>query len=149
MLKVGDTAPDFALADQHGETVRLSELLRESAVIVYFYPADFSPVCTAQACGLRDSFAGLEQVSVKIVGISPQSVKSHDQFATRYDLPFPLLADTSKAVIRQYGVDAMFGFGVRRATFLVGTDGVVHKRVVADFGTASHIELLEETAREA
>ena len=86
---------------------------------------------------------------LKIVGISPQSVKSHDQFAARYDLPFPLLADTRKKVIRQYGVDAMFGFGVRRATFLVGTDGIVQKRVVADFGTASHSELLEETAREA
>ena len=148
MLNVGDDAPEFELADQNGDTVRLSELIKDSPVIVYFYPADFSPVCTAQACGLRDSFAGIDQVNLKIVGISPQSVNSHDQFAERYDLPFPLLADTDKTAIRDFGVDAMFGFGVRRATFLIGTDGVVKKRVVADFGAASHIELLEETARE-
>ena len=118
MLNVGDDAPEFELADQNGATVRLSELIKESPVIVYFYPADFSPVCTAQACGLWDSFAGIDQVKLKVVGISPQSVKSHDQFADRYDLPFPLLADTDRTAIR-------------------------------DFGAASHIELLEETAREA
>ena len=85
MLNVGDDAPEFELTDQHGETVRLSELIKESPVIVYFYPADFSPVCTAQACGLRDSFVGIDQVNLKIVGISPSDYLKQRQKKTTHN----------------------------------------------------------------
>lgn len=145
MLKPGQNAPDFELHNQNGETVALADLLTSGELILYFYPADFTPVCTAEACVFRDNYSGIAELGKQIVGISPQSVDSHSRFAEKYELPFPILSDTSKKVIRAYGVDGPLGFGVRRATYLIGQDGVVQKRVVADFTTASHLELIKQT----
>ena len=145
MLKVGDTAPDVELKDQDGQVHTLDTLLADGDGIVYFYPADFTPVCTAQACAFRDNFDGVAALGANIVGVSPQSESSHKKFADHFQLPFPLLSDVRKTMIKAYDVNGPMGFGVRRATFLIGTDRIVKKRVVADFTAATHLEILKAT----
>jgi peroxiredoxin Q/BCP len=144
MLNIGDTAPSFELPDQVGNDVSLSALINSGALVLYFYPADFSPVCTAEACAFRDVYDDLAKIEVQVVGISPQSRESHQRFATRFSLPFPLLFDASKRVIRVYGVDGPLGFGVRRATFLIGRDGRIENRVLSDFFVGSHINMIKQ-----
>lgn len=149
MLNIGDSAPEFELTDQHGELISLQAELATGGVILYFYPADFSPVCTAEACTFRDNYAGVEDVGLTIIGISPQSEKSHERFAAQYDIPFSLLGDPGKKVIRAYGVDGPFGMGVRRATFHIDQSGLVKNRVVADFFVGSHVDLLKQAVADS
>ena len=144
MLKVGESAPEFQLPDQHGTLVSLQEQRQLGRVILYFYPADFTPACTAEACAFRDASDDLAAKDVNILGISPQSVESHKRFADRYSLPFSLLFDQNKQTIRAYGVDGPLGFGVRRATFLIDQEGVVKNRVVADFFVGSHMDFVKQ-----
>jgi peroxiredoxin Q/BCP len=143
MLEEGARAPDFVLPDQNGQPVALTELLQQGELALYFYPADFTPVCTAEACAFRDRYPELRAASANVVGISPQSVASHRRFADAFDLPFSLLFDEGRKVIRAYGVEGPFGFGVRRVTFRIGQDGVVRQRVVSDFFVAGHLELVK------
>ncbi len=141
MLETGDHAPDFTLPDQDGHSVSLSGLLAAGPVLLYFYPADFTPGCTKEACTFRDMHDDLVQADVRVIGVSPQDPGSHKRFSERYELPFPLLADTDKRVIRAYGCDGPLGLGVRRATFLIGADGVITDRVVADLRIGRHADL--------
>ncbi len=149
MLNVGDVAPQFTLSDQHGEALVLEELVRAGPLILYFYPADFSPVCTAEACVFRDSYRGVADIGVQIVGISPQSSASHKRFASTFSIPFPLLSDPRKTVIKAYGVDGPFGFGVRRVTYLVDDTMTIRNRVVSDLSVSSHAQLLRDVLKEA
>jgi len=144
MLKKGDTAPEFSLMDESGEDVSLSSLLASGPLILYFYPADFTPICTAEACGIRDIHDDILSVDIKIVGISPQNTDTHNRFKNRYDIPFPLLFDKSKKVIRQFGVDGILGIGVRRATFLINEDAVIENRVVSDLFVSNHMKFIEQ-----
>jgi len=143
MLKVGDTAPDFALEDFDGPQTTLSELLDGESLVVYFYPADFSPVCTREACALRDRHDALREVGVRVLGVSPQGSDSHRRFRESYKLPFALLSDPSRKVIEAFGVNGPLGFGVRRATFLIGPDRTIRTRAVADVFLGSHLELIQ------
>jgi peroxiredoxin Q/BCP len=147
MLAIGDTAPDFQLNDQYGESVSLDEVVAKGDAIVYFYPVDFSPVCTAEACSFRDNFDSVSEIGTQIIGISPQSVSSHRRFSNQFKLPFPLLSDADKKAIKAYGVDGLFGIGVRRVTFLIDQNKVVVNRVVSDLFVGSHTDLLKETIR--
>lgn len=142
MLKAGDTAPQFSLPDQDGNVVALTELLKAGDLVLYFYPADFTPVCTREACEFRDRFDDLSSVGVQIVGVSPQSAKSHQNFRDAFNLPFPLLCDERKQLIKAFGVDGPLGFGVRRATYLIGADGVIKNRAVADIFLGDHVALI-------
>lgn len=142
MLNIGDVAPDFALPDQNGNLVTLAALVAEGSAVIYFYPADFTPVCTREACAFRDRYDDLQGLAVPLVGISPQSVASHKRFADAHDLPFPLLADESKEVIRAFGVNGPLGFGVRRATFLVDRSQHIVNRAVSDLFIGSHLDLV-------
>ena len=148
MLGIGNTAPDFELKDQFGSIVTLDQLVTNGDLILYFYPADFSPVCTAEACAFRDSYNGVSGVGAQVVGVSPQGVDSHRRFSNSFAIPFPLLADPRKKVIRAYGVDGPLGFGVRRATFLIDASKVIRNRVVSDLFVGSHTDLLKTTLRE-
>ena len=127
-LSVGDQAPDFELPSDTGETVRLSQF-RGRRVIVYFYPKDDTSGCTAQACGFRDRFPQIEERSAVVLGISPDGVKSHQKFKTKYNLPFLLLADEQHQVAEAYGVWAeksMYGrkyMGVERSHFVIDEEG--------------------------
>ena len=145
MLRTGEKAPDFSAEDQNGGRHRFGDLLICGPVILYFYPADFTPICTAEACAFRDRFEDLDTAGVTIVGISPQDADSHRRFASTYNLPFPLLADPRKQIIRDYGVDGPLGFGVRRATFLIEADGLIADRVVSDLFVGSHLDLIKKT----
>lgn len=162
MLRPGDKAPEFELPDELGNQRRLSELLCGGSILLYFYPADFTPICTAQACALRDIVEKLDAntgpapelmgeledaaEAVKVVGISVQSVASHLRFKTQFDLPFTLLSDIEKVAVRAYGVTGPMGFGIRRATFLIDADAVIRKRVVSDFFVGPHASLLQDSA---
>ncbi|MCZ6854848.1 MAG: peroxiredoxin [Gammaproteobacteria bacterium] len=148
MLRIGDTAPDFELKDQSGSIVTLDQLAADGDLILYFYPADFSPVCTAEACAFRDNYDGVSSVGTQIVGVSPQDVGSHRRFSNSFSIPFPLLSDPRKKVIRAYGVDGPLGFGVRRVTFLIDSSKKIRNRVVSDLFVESHTELLKKTLRE-
>ncbi|MFM2031669.1 MAG: peroxiredoxin [Chloroflexota bacterium] len=127
-LTIGELAPTFTLLDDSGATVDLAAL-RGQTVILYFYPKDDTPGCTTQACGFRDRTPELQTVNAVVYGISPDSVASHAKFKKKFDLPFPLLADTDHAVCEAYGVwneKSMYGkkyMGVTRSHVVIGPDG--------------------------
>lgn len=148
MLQAGDRAPDFTLPDQDGRPVRLADLLAQGSVIVYFYPADFTPGCTREACAIRDLHDDIVGAGIRVVGISPQDSATHARFREHYALPFPLLADTEKHVIKEYGVDGPIGLGVRRATFAIRPDGRIHDAIVADLRIARHAEFIRRAIGE-
>ncbi len=131
-LTIGDLAPDFALPDQMGKVRRLSDF-RGRWVILYFYPKDNTPGCTKEACGFRDLFPKFQRRKIAVIGISTDSVRSHEKFAEKYGLPFPLLADEEKAVVRAYGVWGQKSFmgrttmGTHRTSFLVDPEGRIAK----------------------
>lgn len=128
MLAEGDKAPDFALPDQHGETVKLKDL-RGETVVLYFYPKANTSGCTTQACGVRDRKADYAAAGARVIGISPDEVKDIDKFAGKHDLDFTLLADADHAVAEKYGTwveKSMYGnkyMGVQRATFIIDPKG--------------------------
>jgi peroxiredoxin Q/BCP len=131
-VDVGDRAPEFKLPGTGQRTYRLSDR-RGSWVILAFYPGDFTLVCTRQFCSYRDGNDRLEELGVEVLGISPQSVDSHERFAREHGLTVPLLADQDREVIRAYGVSAPGGL-VRRSIFIVDPDGVIRYRHVAVLG---------------
>ena len=142
MLKTGDRAPNFTLTDQDGRELSLAQLLEEGPVVLYFYPADFTPGCTKEACTIRDMHDEIAAAGMRVVGVAPQEAASHARFRDKHGLPFTLLADPDKAVIKAYGVDGPLGIGVRRATFLVGADGVIRDAVLADIRIGRHEEFI-------
>ncbi len=144
MLAVGDRAPEFTLPDHDGKDVSLTSLLRRGPVILYFYPADFTPGCTKEACSIRDLHNDIASVGLSVAGISPQSVESHVRFRAKYNLPFTLLSDEKKTVIKMYDVNGPLGFGVRRATFLVDQSRSIRGAVLADFRIAEHEAFIEK-----
>src|ERR1700736_1897778 len=144
MLKVGERAPEFTLPDQTAKDRSLTERLSGGAIVLYFYPADFTTRCTRQACVLRDIHMEIESAGLRVVGISPQSPESHAKFKARYQLPFVLLSDEHKTVIRMYGVNGPLGLGVRRATYLIDASRRVRDAVLADFKIARHAEFVRK-----
>jgi peroxiredoxin Q/BCP len=143
MLRIGEQAPEFALPDQDGRTRRLPELLGGGPLILYFYPADFTPGCTREACDLRDLHGLILSAGLRVVGISPQSPESHRRFRDQHSLPFTLLSDEQKAAIKAYGVDGPLGIGVRRATFLINRDRRIVDVVLADLRIGRHLEFVQ------
>ncbi len=142
MLRPGARAPAFTLPDQDGEPVSLSALLRDRRLILYFYPADFTPGCTREACAIRDMHTDLGRSDLTVAGVSPQTPATHRAFRAEYKLPFTLLSDTEKSVARLYGVTGPFGLGLRRATFLIDGEGVIRDVVRADFRIARHEDFI-------
>lgn len=130
MLEAGQSFPDFSLTDQNGETVTLDSL-KGSKTIVYFYPKDDTPGCTVEACEFRDNLPKFR--GAKVIGVSPDSAKSHTKFIGKFNLNFTLLADTDKALCEACGVwveKSMYGkkyMGVERTTFLLDENGIVEK----------------------
>lgn len=132
MLKPGNKAPDFTLPDQEGKTHSLSDYAGEW-VLLYFYPKDDTPGCTAEACGIRDNYDAYGDAEVTVLGVSTDSVKSHAKFVTKYALPFTLLADEEKKVVAAYGVWGEKKFmgrdymGTNRMSFLIDPKGKIAK----------------------
>ena len=144
MLKTGERAPEFTLPDDTGKDRSLTDFLNAGATVLYFYPSDFTPGCTRQACALRDLQSELKNASLRVVGISPQSPQTHAKFRSKYELPFALLSDQHKAVIKMYGVNGPLGFGVRRATYLIDGSRRIRDAVMADFGIGRHVDFVRK-----
>lgn len=138
MLEKGRKAPDFELPDQDGNRHTLGDLLAKGPLILYFYPADFTPGCTKEACSFRDLHQELTRARLRVVGVSPQDVSSHRRFADEHGINFTLLADPDKSVIKAYDVDGPLGIGVRRGTYLIGRDGKILDSVLADIRIGAH-----------
>lgn len=120
---VGEIAPDFTLPSTQGE-ITLSKRLADGAVLLVFYPGDDTPVCTKQLCDYRDNLAVFAGLGVQVVALNPQSIASHEKFAKKHDLPFPVAADEGGKVCKRYGAAGLFGM-TKRALVLVGRDGRV------------------------
>ncbi len=151
-LKEGQQAPEFTGADQEGNTVTLSQF-KGSKVVLYFYPKDDTPGCTAEACDFRDNYQGLKAKGIVVLGVSVDDEQSHQKFAAKHSLPFTLLADTDKKIVEAYGVwgeKNMYGkkyMGTNRSTFIIDENGVIiHiiKKVDTKNSTAQVLELLEK-----
>jgi peroxiredoxin Q/BCP len=138
MLKIGDRAPEFTLPDHTGRDRSLTDLLNVGALILYFYPADFTPGCTKEACAMRDMHTEIQRVGLRVAGVSPQDPATHTKFREKYQLPFLLLSDVDKAVIKMYDVDGPLGFMVRRATYLIDPARRVRAALLADFRIGKH-----------
>ena len=127
-INVGDLAPDFTAATDSGATLKLSEL-RGKRVVLYFYPKDDTPGCTTQACGFRDNYVDIEEKNAVVLGVSPDGVKSHQKFKTKFNLPFTLVADEDHAIAEAYGVwveKSMYGkkyMGIERSHFVIDEAG--------------------------
>lgn len=130
MLKAGDKAPSFSGKDQNNNFVKLSDY-KGQKLVLYFYPADMTPTCTVQACNLRDNFGLLRSAGISVLGVSPDDAAKHKKFEDKFDLPFPLLADTSLEIINLFGVwgqKQMYGksyMGLLRTTFLIDEKGFI------------------------
>ena len=146
MLAMGGRAPEFTLPDQDERNVSLSTLLRDGPLILYFYPADFTPGCTREACALRDLHGEILQAGLDIAGVSPQDPASHRAFREKYRLPFTLLSDVDKSVITMYEVRGPLGFSVRRATYLIDQARYIRGAVLADFRIAEHEDFVRKAA---
>ena len=144
MLDAGAKAPEFVLNDHEGRETSLSDLLQAGPLILYFYPADFTPGCTKEACSIRDIHDDIQSVGLTVAGISPQNEESHQRFRDEHDLPFVLLSDPEKTAIKMYDVDGPFGVGVRRATFLISQDREIKDAVMADVLIGRHKEFIEK-----
>ena len=144
MVEEGKPAPDFELQTDTGETVRLSDQ-RGKQVVLYFYPKDDTPGCTAQACGIRDAYGEFERAGAVVFGVSPDDVASHGKFKSKFELPFTLLADPDHKTAEAYGVwveKSRYGrtyMGIRRSTFVIGPDGKVVKAIY-DVTPATHAD---------
>ncbi|MEZ2337747.1 thioredoxin-dependent thiol peroxidase [Mucilaginibacter sp. RCC_168] len=131
-LKEGDKAPDFTAKDQNGKTISLADYKGKN-VILYFYPKDDTPGCTAESCNFRDNYQYLSKIGFEVIGVSTDDEKSHKKFETKYSLPFTLIADNEKQIVEAYGVwveKNMYGkqyMGTARTTFLIGADGIISK----------------------
>lgn len=143
MLATGELAPDFELPDQDGRKRRLGDLLGGRPLILYFYPADFTPGCTREACDLRDLHTQILSAGLRVVGVSPQSPESHRRFRDEHSLPFMLLSDEDKVAIKAFGVDGPLGIGVRRATFLIDGKRRIVDAVLADLRISRHQEFVQ------
>jgi thioredoxin-dependent peroxiredoxin len=148
----GDKAPEFVLPDASGKKIALKDFRGKSNVVLYFYPKDDTPGCTAEACSFRDHMEMLENTASVILGVSPDSQESHEKFSRKYGLPFPLLADTDKKVSKAYGVwkkKTLYGrnyMGIERSTFIIDKSGRIldaFRKVKVDGHTGAVVAALE------
>ena len=142
VLNIGDKAPDFEVNNQNSEKTKLSDY-KGKKVVLYFYPKDNTPGCTAESCNLRDNYQELKAAGYEILGVSPDSEKSHQNFINKYELPFTLLVDTEKDILQKYDVwkeKSMYGrkyMGTVRTTFIIDEDGRI-ERIIEKVNTKDH-----------
>lgn len=151
-VKVGDRAPDFTLPTQKpGETFHLYDMIGKSAIVLYFYPKDETPGCTAEACSFRDSYEVFKEAGAEVVGVSSDSEASHQQFASKYKLPFILLSDKNGELRKKYGVPTTLGLLPGRVTYVIDKEGIVRHIFSSQFAPQKHIveaiRVLHETTQ--
>ncbi len=138
---VGDVAPDFTLPSQSGEEVSLRTFVgRKRAIVLFFYPKDDTPGCTKEACSFRDGYEQFEKLEAEVIGISSDSVKSHERFVEKHGLPFVLLSDEGGQVRKLYGVPNTLGLFPGRVTYVIDEEGVVRHVFSSQLGVTRHVE---------
>ena len=144
MIKIGDKAPEINSIDQNGEKITLKQFLGKK-IILYFYPKDMTPGCTAQSCNLRDNYQELSDNGFVVLGCSADSLERHQKFIEKYDLPFPLISDESKEVLNAYGVWGLKKFmgkeymGIMRTTFVIDENGIIED-IITKVKTKDHTQ---------
>jgi thioredoxin-dependent peroxiredoxin len=147
-VDVGSLAPDFALPSQTGGIVSLADFLGSRPVVLFFYPRDDTPGCTRQACAMRDEHGELASLDAEVIGVSSDSVGSHERFAARHNLPFTLLSDEGGSVRELYGVPNTFGLFPGRVTYVIDGEGVVRHVFSSQLGVRRHVEEALRALRE-
>ena len=145
-LKVGDRAPNIEAATFGGDKIKLDDYTSKKIVVVYFYPKDNTPTCTKEACSIRDGSKDFEKLGIQVLGVSTDSVKSHESFKKKHALNFPLLSDKSKEIIKAYGVKSAFG-SARRETFLIDKSGKI-RFIWEKVNAANHAQEVLDKVRE-
>ncbi len=150
-LNIGDKAPDFNGLNQNGDSVRLEDF-KGTKLILYFYPKDNTPGCNAEACNLRDNHEMWLSKGYKVIGVSPDKQESHQKFIAKFDLPFPLISDTEKEIIKAYGAwgpKKLYGReyeGLLRSTFVISKDGII-EQIFMKVKTKDHTNQILETLK--
>jgi peroxiredoxin Q/BCP len=138
-VQVGDPAPDFTLPTQTGESFSFHNLLGKSVIVLYFYPKDNTGGCIKEACSFRDSYEVFKDAGAEVVGISSDSVESHQKFAQKHHLPFILLSDKSGTVRKLFGVPATFGLLTKRVTYIIDKQGIVRHIFSSQYMPEKHV----------
>jgi thioredoxin-dependent peroxiredoxin len=138
-LAIGDRAPDFTLPDQNGQPVHLADVLARGHVVLYFYPKDESAGCTAEACSFRDQYEVFREAGAEVIGVSGDSVESHQKFVQHHRLPFILLSDAGGEVRKLYSVQSTLGFLPGRVTFVIDRDGIVRYSFNSQMNPLRHV----------
>lgn len=150
-IRTGDPAPDFELPDAAGKKVRLSDFAGRKPVVLYFYPKDETPGCTAEACAFRDSYEEFKEAGAEVIGVSSDSEESHKKFAEHHHLPFTLLCDHGASVRKAYGVPPTMGLLPGRVTYVIDRKGVVRHVFDSQFNPKKHVSealrILKEIAK--
>lgn len=139
MLSIGTKAPDFSGRDQHGKAVSLRDFIQNGPLVLYFYPKDFTPVCTQQACLLRDAYEDLLADGATVVGVSIDDETAHKKFAAHHSLPFSLIADPDKTILKQYDALRAFGLLTNRVTYVIDQGGVVRAAFAHQLNAGAHL----------
>ena len=139
MLREGTRAPDFEGATDGEVVFRLGDYKGRKNVVLYFYPKDFTPGCTREACTFRDNYSEVEQYDAVIVGVSTDSPESHRSFRERHELPFPLVSDPGKQIVRLYDADGLLGLTTARVTYVIDKEGVIRAALRHDFAVGRHL----------
>ena len=138
-LQIGDNAPDFTLPKANGEPVSLSDFRGRADVVLFFYPKDYSPACTVEACSFRDRYEVFRDAGAEVIGVSADSVTSHERFATQFRLPFLLLTDKGGIVRKRYGITKTFGLFPGRRTYLIDRQGIIRHIFSSQFLPTKHV----------
>jgi len=142
-LSVGDKAPDFDVTSSNGKRIKLSDLAGKKNVVLYFYPGDFTPVCTKETCGFRDMHEDLASKDTEIIGVSVDSDESHRKFAEEYKVPFELVSDEEKKIAKLYGATGFLRDLIgkaKRKTFVIGKDGRIAAILESELRASKHLD---------
>jgi peroxiredoxin Q/BCP len=142
-LRVGEKAPEFDVVSSSGKSLKLRDFAGKKNVVLYFYPGDFTPICTKETCGFRDMMGELESADTEVIGVSVDSNESHEKFAAEYNVPFPLVSDGDRKLAKTYGATSLLGniLGkVGRVTFLIDKKGTIAGVFAAELSAAKHVD---------
>ncbi len=138
-VQVGNLAPDFTLPNQAGAPVRLGDFLGKQHIVLFFYPRDNTAICTEEVCAFRDSYEVFKDIGAEVIGISSDSVESHQHFAKEHQLPFVLLSDVGEVIRKRYGVPTALGLP-GRATYIIDRQGIVRRIFFSQFTSKRHVD---------
>jgi peroxiredoxin Q/BCP len=144
VLRIGEKAPPFESVDHRGQEVRLTTLLERGPVVLFFYPRDFTPICTREVCHFRDAYDELKRDGVSVLGVSPDDPKSHAAFASEHGLTYSLLSDPNLRLAHDYDTGRVLGLGLKRITYVIDRDGIIRGAFHHELRAKKHVEEVTE-----